>query len=167
MAYKKKELIERLVKFKDEYGRLPSHSDFKAGQFSPSKNVYYRHFGSIEEAAKQAEAYERGELEFEDEAEISKVRSGMKKDGFRCRFCGGRVSNSVAYYSQLTDIIIHRFIDLLDLNNKESHYQGVLDSIYAVFYSENPYVLRELAKSGHLENFVKRHTQSRDDSNGG
>ena len=84
MAYQKKDLLERLVKFKETYGRLPSHSDFKAGIISPSKNVYYRQFGSMEEAINQAKAYERGELDFEDEAEISKVRSEIRKDGFQC-----------------------------------------------------------------------------------
>jgi hypothetical protein len=140
MAYDRKELLERMLKFRNDQGRYPRHSDFKTGLFSPSKNVYYRHFESMEDAVNQTEAYERSELDLEDEADTSKVRSGMKNEGFQCLFCGSKVSNPEAFYSQLTNILINRFINLLNSENGESHYQGVLDCIYAVFGDDNPLI---------------------------
>lgn len=163
MSYSKQELIDALIEFKNEYGRYPTRKDFRAKRITPSKNVFYRNFGSMENAIKQAELYESGKPVLEDEQERKSLKPSSKKGGFQCPFCGNWKQNAEEYYSSLTILIINRFIDLLNSNNGEGYFSAVMDCIYKVFGTKNQTVRRALEKEGYLEEFEQRHNVEEQD----
>ena len=156
MAYSKQGLIENLVSFKREHGQFPTHSDFKNRIITPSRNVYYRKFGSMEEAIKQAELYEKGDLFIEDEPDQKPTRSIRQDKGAQCPFCGNQIRGTEEFYSSFTRILIMRFMDRLKSSNGDSYSDGVLDCIKDVFGIDNLVVRRELAVAGYLEMFLMR-----------
>lgn len=157
MSYKKQELIEALIEFKSKHGRYPTRQDFKAKRITPSKNVFYRNFGNMESAIKQAELVERGELIVEDEQEIKSIKPSSKKGTFQCPFCGSYTTDSEKYYSNLTRTLAMRFVDLLNSNNEQKYSDGVMDCIYKVFGGRNLTVRQALRSSGLLEKFEQRY----------
>jgi hypothetical protein len=160
MSYSKEKLLESLIKFKDEYGYYPTRKDFRAKRITPSKNVFYRLFGSTENAFKQAEAYEKGELVIEEEKKRKVKRPIKEKGGFCCPFCGNYTNNAEEYYSSLETILTIRFLDLLKSSNGQGYFEGVMDCIYAVFGLENSTVRQELRSAGYLEQFDQRHGEN-------
>ena len=163
MSYSKQELIENLIGFKEEYGRVPTRQDFNAGRIKPSKTTYYRTFGSIEDAVKQAELYRRGELVAEDKREIRSVKAVSKKGEFQCAFCGNYTSDVERYHSNLAKIIAMRFINFLKSNKGQDYYDAVMDCIHAVFGGNNPIMKEELVSAGYLDAFEQRHGKGRQD----
>lgn len=117
----------------------------------------------MDNAIKEAELYERGELIEENEQERKSIKPSSKKGGFQCPFCGSWTQNAEEYYSSLTILIINRFIDLLNSNNGEGHFSGVIDCIYKVFGTKNQTVRRALEKEGYLEEFDQRHNVEEQD----
>jgi hypothetical protein len=156
MAFKKQELLENLLLFREQSGRFPTSKDFKQKSIQPSKNVYYRQFGSLKEAINQAEALEDGTLVIHDEQDEDRIRDEVKKQKFRCPFCGGTTNKVREYYSTLTIILSSRLINRLKSNNHGSYSDGVLDCICDVFGCENPVVRKKLALEGYLGKYDKR-----------
>ena len=76
--------------------------------------------------------------------------------GFLCPFCGGKAGDPGAYHSQLTSILIIRFLDLLNSKDEPGYFDGVLDCIHAVFGPGNLMVRQELQKAGHIEEYEDR-----------
>jgi hypothetical protein len=156
MAFSKKELLDRLVAFKQKNGRYPTHTDFRHGNITPSKNVYYRNFEKMENAIEEAKHYENGDLIFEEkkggETKILKTTKGT----FQCPFCGSWKSGIDEYCSSLTTIISMRFVDLLPPTEKECCFNQILDCIYAVFGVNNPIVKQKLQMAGYLRKFDER-----------
>ncbi len=157
MPYSKQELIEALIEFKNEYGRYPTRKDFKAKKITPSKNTFYRVFGSMENAIKQVELYEKGELIPEDEREIKSIKAVSKKGGFQCAFCGNYTNDADKYYSSMAITLSMRFIKLLKSRKGQGPFDGVMDSIYyAVFGGKNPVMRGALRSAGYLETFEQQ-----------
>ena len=156
MSYSKKELIEVLIEFKNDYGCYPTRQDFKAKKITPSKNTFYRVFGSMENAIKQAELYEKGELIPEDEREIKSIKAVSKKGGFQCAFCGNYTNGADGYYSSMAKILAMRFIKLLKSNKGQNYFDGVMDCIYGVFGGKNPVIREALRSAGYLETFEQQ-----------
>ena len=156
MSYSKKELIEALIEFKNEYGRYPTRQDFKAKKVTPSKNTFYRGLGSMENAIKQAELYVDGELIIEDEREIKSIKAVSKKGGFQCAFCGNYTNGADEYYSSMAKILAMRFIKLLKSSKGQNYFDGVMDCIYEVFGGENPVMRKALRSAGYLETFEQQ-----------
>ena len=157
MSYSKEQLLESLIKFKSEYGYYPTRKDFRAKRITPSKSVFYRLFGNMKNAYKQAEAYEKGELVVEEEKKKKVKKSIKEKGGFCCPFCGNYTNNAEEYYSSLATILTVRFIELLKSNLGQSYFEGIMDCIYGVFGPENSTVRQELRSAGYLEQYDKRH----------
>jgi len=80
-----------------------------------------------------------------------------KHTGFQCSFCGNYTSGINEYYSSLTAILLTRFINLLQSNNGQSYFEGVIDCIHAVFGNHNPMMRRALKLEGYLDAFKQRH----------
>ncbi len=80
-----------------------------------------------------------------------------KHTGLQCSFCGNYTTDINEYYSSLTDILLTRFINLLDSNNGQNYSDAVIDCIHAVFGRDNPSVRRALKLDGCLEAFKQRH----------
>jgi hypothetical protein len=156
MAFKKQELLENLLSFREENGRFPTSKDFKQKSIRPSKNVYYRHFGSLKEAFNQAEALDGGSLAIQDESDEDRIRDEVRREKFRCPFCGGTTNKVKEYYSSLTIILSSRLINRLKSNHEGSYSEGVMDCICDVFGPENPVVRKKLVLEGYLEKFEKR-----------
>jgi hypothetical protein len=157
MAFKKQELLEKLLLFREENGRFPSSKDFKQKSIQPSKNVYYRHFGSLKEAVNQAEALEGGNSVIQDGPENDRIRNEVRKERFRCPFCGGTTNRVKEYHSSLTIILSSRLINRLKANNEGSYSEGVMDCICDVFGTVNPVIRKKLALESYLEKYGKRH----------
>lgn len=83
-------------------------------------------------------------------------RPAKKPSGFQCSFCGCYTSKSDEYYSSLTTILINRFIELLNSNNGQTYFDGVMDSIHAVFGTKNPVIRSHLELVGYLEKYEQR-----------
>ena len=79
-----------------------------------------------------------------------------KKGGFQCAFCGNYTNGADEYYSALAKIVSMRFIKLLKSSNKQSYFDGVMDSIYAVFGGKNPVMREALRSAGYLETFEQQ-----------
>ena len=157
MSYSKKELVEVIIEFKNEYGRYPTRQDFKAKKIKPSKNTFHRVFGGMEKTIEQAELYAKGELILEDEQEIKSIKPVSKKGGFRCAFCGNYTHDADEYYSSMAIILSMRFIKLLNSKKVQGHFDGVMDCIYGVFGGKNPVMRKALRLAGYLEIFEKRY----------
>jgi hypothetical protein len=156
MAFKKQELLENLLLFREENGQFPTSKDFKQKSIQPSKNVYYRHFGSLKEAINQAKALEDGSLVIQDEQDTDRIREEVRREKFQCPFCGRPVSKINECYSSLTVILSSRFINRLKSNNKGSYSEGVMDCICDAFGPENPVMRKKLAREGYLAKYDKR-----------
>lgn len=157
MAYSEQELLKRLGTFRKEHGRYPSHSDFKNRVITPSRNVYYRKFGTMENVIKQAELYGRGDLSLEDEQDQKHKRSIRQEKGSTCFFCGNQIRDLEEYYSNLTRILIMRFIERLESDNGDSYFNAVLDCIHDVFGNDNRFIRQKLAAAGYLDKFERRY----------
>jgi hypothetical protein len=157
MSYKKNELIESLLQFKQENGRFPSRKDFQMGRVGPGKSTFYRAFGSIENAISRAVALEKGEIVIDDKNNSTKIRSKTLPGGMQCPFCGGLVDRISEFYSSLVVILSSRFIGLLKLGNGQTYADGVLDCISAVFGPTNPVIKNALLKAGFISLFENRH----------
>ncbi len=156
MAYSEQQLLEYLNVFNQENGRYPTHSDFKNGGISPSKNVYYRRFGGMENAIEQAERYENGDLIFEEKKGGATKILKTTKGTFQCPFCGSWKSRIDEYYSSLTIRLSMRLVDLLESAEDECCFNQVLDCIYAVFGFENSAIRRKLEILGYLRTYEER-----------
>jgi len=161
MSYKKHELLESLLRFKQENGRFPSVKDFQLGSISPGRSTFYRTFGSIEKAVGCAVAFDNGTLEIEEENKRAKTHSKPVQGRMACPFCGGLVDYISEYYSSLVSIISSRFINLLKLAKGKTYVDGILDCIHAVFGPENPVIKNALLKAGSLNMFEDRHKKPR------
>jgi len=156
VAYKKQELIKELLDFKDQFERFPSRKDFELKRIKPSKNAFYRAFGSPEKAIQQAERWEKGdEVPFEEPKRLSPA----KKTSFQCRFCGSSVSDLNAYYNTLPQIMVLRYLDLLRKNDGGTYSDAVLDCLNVVFRN-NKYMRNALYKEGFLDQFDRRFTNA-------
>jgi len=164
ISYSKRELIENLISFKDEYSHYPTRQDFKAKRIVPSKTTYHRVFGGIENAIKQAELVERGDLIIEDEREIKSIKSTSKKGSFQCPLCGNWINDADKSYSSLVRILSMRFINLLRPKDEQSYHNGVMDCIHAVFGGRNLMVRQTLKEVGYLEKFEKRYKEEEQES---
>ena len=152
-------MLDRLVAFKQKNGRYPTHTDFRHGNITPSKNVYYRNFEKMENAIEEAKHYENGDLIL-DEQKLKQPKKFKPTEGsFQCPFCGSWAKKSEEYYSSLTTILISRFLKLLSSHDGDTHSNGVLDCIYAVFGNENPSVRKALTSAGYLEKFQERFSE--------
>jgi hypothetical protein len=157
MSYTDRELIEALLKFKQESGQFPSLRDFGARQNLPSKNTYYRAFGSLENAVDRAIAFDRGEPDNAGQIKHRNRQTRTISRGMECPFCGGFVDKISAYYSSLVSILSSRFVGLLKSANDNGYINGILDCIHAVFGPENPVIKNALLKAGFLGLFEDRH----------
>jgi hypothetical protein len=157
MSYKKNELIESLLQFKQENGRFPSRQDFQMGRVGPGKSTFYRAFGSIENAIGRAIACEKGEIVIEDKNSTTRSRSRSVPGGMQCPFCGGLVDRISEFYSSLVVVLSSRFIGLLKSRNGQTYADGVLDCISAVFGPTNPVIKNALLKAGFISLFENRH----------
>jgi hypothetical protein len=156
MTFKKQELLENLLLFREKNGRFPTSKDFKQKSIQASKNVYYRHFGSLKEACNQADALEDGGLVIQDEKDEDRIRNEVRKEKYQCPFCGRPVSKINECYSSLTAILSSRFVNRLKSNNDGTYAEGVLDCICDVFGTENPTIRKKLALEGYLGKYDKR-----------
>lgn len=156
-------MIENLIGFKSEYGHYPTRRDFKSKKITPSKNTYYRVFDNIENAIRQVELYEKGELATENEREIKSVRPISKKGEFQCPFCGNWTSGIEKYHSSLTTILKMRFLDLLNSKSRQCCAESMMDCIHAVFGRENPTIRKALALEGYLEKYDQRYSIKEDE----
>jgi len=167
MSYSKQELVEALIEFDKKNDRYPTRQDFKAKRITPSKNTFYRIFGNMENAIKQARLYEKGDLVLEEDRKIRPTKAISTKSGFQCSFCGSYTNNAEEYYSSLTTIIINRFVDLLNSHNGKTYFDGVLDCIFKVFGTRNSKIRNALRAAGYLEKFEHRydHNHQNEDIN--
>ena len=157
MSYKRQELIESLLRFKQDNGRFPSRKDFQASTVGPGHNAFYRQFGSMENAIAQALACEKGELIVNGTGSRKGNRSKPIPGGMDCPFCGGHVDQISPYYSSLVIILSSRFVSLLKSTNGRTYTDGVLDCILAVFGPANPAMKNALGKAGLISLFKDRH----------
>ena len=157
MSYKKQDLIESLLRFKQENGRFPTRQDYHKGNSLPGKSTFYRAFGSIENAIGRAAACEKGELVIEDKNNTTISRSRSVPGGMQCPFCGGLVDRISEFYSSLVVVLSSRFIGLLKSGNEKTYADGVLDCINAVFGPANPVINNALLKAGFASLFENRH----------
>ena len=118
----------------------------------------------MQNAIKQAELYEKGDLTIKDEREIKSVKPISKKGGFQCPFCGNYASGAEGYYSSLATILAKRFTNLLKSNNGQSYFDGVIDCILAVFGGDNRVMRRALALERLLEKFEQRYGSSEEET---
>jgi hypothetical protein len=160
MAYSKKELLEELIEFNDEYGRFPTRQDFSSKKIAPGKSTYYRVFGSMDNAIKQAELYKTGEIEIEDEQKKNIARAINNKSNLRCFVCGNYVENYMEYHETFNKIVSARFINLLKSSNGQSYLDGVMGSIHAVWGPRNPVVTRALLNAGYLKEYKQRYGEN-------
>lgn len=163
MAYTEKQILEKLVQFKNENGCYPKRMDLGKNGL-PGKSTVYRKFGNIDRAIKKAEKFERRELDLEDE-KVDNRKKIRGKEGIRCFICGNLISNYKQYFSSLRTILLIRFMKLLELSKDQNYLNDVkeysdliLDGIHAVFGLNNKEVRDELEKRGFLERFEERHS---------
>ena len=86
-----------------------------------------------------------------------------KHTGFQCSFCGNYTTGINEYYSSLTKVLLTRFIKLLESNNGQSYFEGVMDCIHAVFGRDNPSMRTTLKLDGYLDVFEQRHGKMEED----
>jgi len=170
----------------DHRGKLPETHDWEKGKITPSLRTFQRRLKSIEEAILEADQYnsvgeyENKLLEDEQKREKEKYKRRSRKEkctsgnteeimkpkkrkstardhsGFQCPFCGNWTTGIEAYYSSLTNNLIHRFVNLIDSDHEGGYFEGVMDCIFQVFRSENLAVRKVLAKAGYLERYDQR-----------
>ncbi len=100
------------------------------------------------------------EILIEDTVQPKKKRTRLvaeKRTGFQCSFCGNYTTGINEYYSSLTTILLTRFINLLNSNNGQNYFDGMLDCIHAVFGRVNPAMRRALKLAEYLDAFEQRH----------
>ena len=165
MAYQKEVLLKNLLSFEEENGHYPTHQDWEDKSITPSKGVYYRTFGSMEEAIRQAELYKRGELVIEDRKRNRSTDFPEKQKRVRCLTCGQYVRNIGEYFDTLPKILSGRFINLLNSNNGQTYFDGVMDSIHAVFGTKNPVIRTHLELVGYLEKYEEKYNQKQGEEN--
>jgi len=154
VAYEKSDLITRLIQFKDENGRLPTRKDFKGKRITPNKNVYYKIFGDMKNAAKQVDLLQQGELVFE--AGKSVWHPALKGYRFRCPFCGSGLQ-APFNYATCKDYILSRFMDHIKNNLKNKDYlDAVFDCLASVFGEANADVEKALRAEGFFSAYQKR-----------
>jgi len=121
-----------------------------------------------EEKKREIKAYKRKfrkrptiDSESLQEEEITNQK-GRKKNsagnqiGFQCSFCGNFITGATDHYSSMTKIIASRLINLALSSNGQTYCDGVLDSLFKIFGSENRAVRRDLEVAGLLERFEQR-----------
>ncbi len=86
-------------------------------------------------------------------------RTGAKTSlGFQCSFCGSYTRGVEEYYSALNKTLAMRFIGLLKSQNGQgglSHFDGVIDSMGAIYGHNNEIVESVLAKEDLSEALIK------------
>lgn len=168
MAYSKQEILEKLIEFKKNNDRYPNRKDFDTKNGLPGRNTVYRAFGSIENAIKQAELFEKGELIIEDDRERKSIQPISRKYRYQCAFCGNWIKDIVKYHSSLGRILTMKFTSLLSSNEGESYFEGVLDCLIKAFRPKNPIVEDELKRAGYWEMYearVERSSQNTKNNN--
>lgn len=153
MSYSKQELIESLIEFKNEYGRYPTRKDFRAKKITPSKNVYYRAFRSMEKAIKQVELYGRGEFVFEEEQKTRHY--SVKRGKFICPFCGSDKQKPFDY-TTCEYIIRSRLIELLRKSENQYYSNAIFDCLVSIFGRGHTEVEQALKKAGFYAQYMER-----------
>lgn len=154
MSYSKQDLLDRLIAFKNEHNRYPTRQDFRSKKITPSKNVFYRIFGSMENTFKQAELFESGELVLEEKQKTRHTIS--KKIGFSCPFCGSDIQKPFDYATCKTYIIL-RFVEHIKKNHANKDYlNGIFDCMASVFGRDHRDVERAIGEAGFLKAYLNR-----------
>jgi hypothetical protein len=153
MAYKRQDLIYRLLAFKEEHGRFPTRKDFELKKIEPSKNVFYRAFKSLEKAIQQAERVAGG-----GEAPVEETKSPPRGDrcSTHCPFCGSSVPSINSFYDTLPQIIVSRYLELLRLAAGDTYQDAVLDCLLEIFGPKDKRLRSELIRVGWLDLFERR-----------
>jgi len=102
-----------------------------------------------------------------EEAEQPKKKrtrlAAKKHTGFQCSFCGNYTTDINEHYSSLSKVMLTRFIKLINRNNGQSYFEGVMDCIHAVFGRDNPSMRTTLKLEGYLDAFEQRHGKMEED----
>lgn len=147
-TYSKDKLIGKLVEFKKLNGHYPGFRDFENMDISPKP--YYSKFGGLKKAYEVADKYAAGELEFVE-------TKPKRKKVVQCVYCGNYGPDIDDYYSIFTNIVVTRFIKLLNTSCDQSYFNAVLDCIFQEWGGKNQAVRQELHKAGYLQQFEKYH----------
>lgn len=106
------------------------------------------------------------EMGMDEERLIEEVEQRRKKrtrllvkkhTSFHCSFCGNYTTDSNEYYSNLTNILLTRFINLFKPSNDQNYSEGVMDCIHAVWGGHNSVMRRALEVAGYLDAFEQKH----------
>lgn len=156
MKYTKKELVQRLIKFKNENdGQYPTVKELDGGKVGISRWTYYKNFGNLTKTIEIANQYEKGEIQFE-EPQIPLE----SKQGFDCPFCGNWATGAKEFYSSLNRLLSLRFAERVgDPENHPEYNSAVLDCVHDVFGRNNVMMLNALAKQGKCDIFQERWTK--------
>jgi len=145
--------LECFIEYKKNNNRLPTLQDFINGTMKEVTLEEVReYFGNLRTAKSLAERLRKQKIIERREGGYKERpgRTGAKTPlGFQCPFCGSYIRGVEEYYLALNKTLAMRFIDLLKSQNGQkglSHFDGVIDSLGAVYGCNNEIVEDVLAK---------------------
>jgi len=148
--------LECFIEYKKNNNRLPTLQDFineAIKEITLEEVVEY--FGSLRTAKSLAERLRKQKIIERREGGHTEARTPL---GFQCPFCGNYIRKPEEYYLALNKTLAMRFIDLLKSQNGQnglSHFEGVIDSLGAVYGCNNGIVEDVLAKEGLSKALIK------------
>ena len=147
--------LECFIEYKKNNNRLPTLQDFiNETMKEVTLEEVREYFGNLRTAKSLAERLrnqkiiERRERGYKERPRRTGVKAPL---GFQCPLCGNYTRNAREYYSALNKTLAMRFIDLLKSQNGQkglSHFDGVIDSLGAIYGCNNEIIEDVLAKEG-------------------
>ena len=145
--------LECFIEYKKNNNRLPTLQDFINEAIKEvTLEEVGEYFGSLRTAKSLAERLRKQKIIERRQGGYKELpgRTGAKTPlGFQCPFCGSYIRGVEEYYSALNKTLAIRFIDLLKSQNGQkglSHFDGVIDSLGAIYGCNNEIVEDVLAK---------------------
>ena len=143
--------LECFIEYKKNHKRLPTLQDFINETMKEITLEEVREcFGNLRTAKSLAERLRKQKI-VERRERGREGRPGKPLLGFQCPFCGNYIRKPEEYYSALNKTLAMRFIDLLKSQNGQkglSHFDGVIDSLVAIYGCNNEIVEDIIAKEG-------------------
>ncbi len=151
-------VLECFLEYKKNHKRLPTLQDFineimKEITMEEVKEC----FGDLRTAKSLAERLRKQKI-VERRERGQAGRHGKPLLGFQCSFCGSYIRGVEEYYSALNKTLAMRFIGLLKSQNGQkglSHFDGVIDSLGAIYGHNNEIIESVLAKEELSEALIK------------
>jgi len=154
--------LECFIEYKKNNNRLPTLQDFINETIKEvTLEEVGEYFGDLRTAKSLAERLRKQKIIECREGGYKEHpgRTGAKTPlGFQCPFCGSYIRGIEEYYSALNKTLAMRFIDLLKSQNGQkglSYFDGVIDSLGAVYGCNNEIVKDVLAKEGLSKALIK------------